>query len=376
MLGPVTWKKMQPALASYPGPTVLMGPHPAWVFAIDAAANVRPGPKYPALSPNPKQSDVEDRVIREMAHVMIQTRDKPLLAVAVSPEYVARNGYPRGDRTLATNGPISQTLQVGQEWQGVEGKRLIVGLQSGGLSPLPGGGWGWDGSVLFLTASGQGYEQGVAGWESDLQARVYADAAEKMKPLQKMLDTEVAFLIGAISAYSGVGAAVVILGNVGHFVLEHKDKLPYMQAALWAAWKLRSQLLKKMPTLFGVFAKVMEYVWPRLPAALDAKIIARLLGEMIVTGGKAVVAEGARTLLQIAMTVMKIYDELNMAVLRALPNVARNEVQAVKELIDTLRKFGVVLSEMEVKNLVAEILANQQELFGLIRELEAAVKKL
>ena len=43
----------------------------------------------------------------------------------------------------------------------------------------PDGSWGWVGTILFMTESKQGYEQGLRGWESDLMTAVYADVARR-----------------------------------------------------------------------------------------------------------------------------------------------------------------------------------------------------
>ena len=101
MLGPDTWKKMKPALDTSSAKAPIMGQTPAWVYTIDPAADFTPA-KHPAQVLSPKQSDVEDRIIKEMAKVAFEEEQNPLLPVPVSNEYLGRNGYPNGLKTLET----------------------------------------------------------------------------------------------------------------------------------------------------------------------------------------------------------------------------------------------------------------------------------
>jgi hypothetical protein len=292
MLGPDTWKKMKPALNTSSAKAPIMGPTPAWVYTIDPAADFTPA-KHPAQVLSSKQSDVEDRIIKEMAKVAFEEEQNPLLPVPVSNEYLGRNGYPNGLKTLETTGVISQTLEVGQVWQGLQGKRTIMGLNSGGVARNPDGSWGWVGTILFMTESKQGYEQGLRGWESDLMTAVYADVARSLAPIQKMLDIEVAFLMGAISGASMFGAVAMVGLSLAQWSLKNKKRIPFWIDAIDKSLDARKHLQQIAPTLEKkVQSAILSDVWASFKGSLtDPANLARFAGQLLATRGKALLTE-------------------------------------------------------------------------------------
>jgi hypothetical protein len=289
MLGPDTWKKMKPAVNSYSGQVPVVGPHPKWIYAMDPAANI-PAARHPGQIPNPKQSDAEDRIIKEWARTAVESKLHPELPVAVSNEYLGSLGYPNGLKTLRTNSNMSQTLEVGQVWQGILGKRTIVGLQYGGLTPDR---TGTDGVVLFMTESGQGYVERATAWDSDMWAAVYYKVGQSLAPLQKMLDVEVALLMGLISGVSLGGAAAIVVLSGLQWTLKNRAKFPYWSDAISAGWKLDQTLEKIAPTLEKklYWALVKDTGLTFAKSLKEPENIARFVGQLIATRGMAVFTE-------------------------------------------------------------------------------------
>lgn len=387
MLGQDTWKKMKPALPFYVGPTPGMGPHPKWVYQIDPSANVQPLPPARDVVLRPSQASSEDRVIKEMIAVTREEKDS-LLPIAVSPAYLARNGYPTGNKVLNTNGVISRFLQVGQEWKGLEGKRLIAGLSGGFYGSVVHSTMPEDGTVLFVTESGQAYEQRLTGWEEDLKARMFADTAEALKPLQKMLDVELAFLNAAQAAYN---FPLYVAVHGGAFYLEHHDKIPLYIAVAYALYKLRGLLKEKAPNLYDkvfwailkrVWGKVWDELWENPSVNLTATAIAKFVAKLIVTRGKSFFADAAKTSAEALLLLVKqltkavaVLLATNLAT-EAAKNAAKNELHTVRDIIDVLRKLGAAVSEVDLKNIAAEFQANERAIMPLLTELKENVEKL
>jgi hypothetical protein len=289
MLGPNTWKKMKPAVDSYSGKAPVVGPHPKWIYAIDRAANI-PAARHPAQVFNPKQSDVEDRVIKEMIRVGEEEKLHPELPVAVSNEYLGRNGYPSGLKTIPTTAAMSQTLEIGQVWQGISGKRTIVGLQAGGLTPDR---KGLDAFVLFMTESGQGYEERASAWDSDMWASVDHQVSKSLAPLAKMLDLEVAFLMGAISGTSMVGAVAMVGLSALQWYLQNKKKIPFWEDVITEAWHADKTLEQIAPTLEKkLFWAILKDTGVSFAKSLaEPANLARFVGQTVATRGKALFTE-------------------------------------------------------------------------------------
>jgi hypothetical protein len=385
MLGPLTWRKMKPIVASSSGQSPMAGPYPKWVYMIDPNADIPVLPRRWDVTPNPSQASKEDQFIKEMAHVAFEFHDHPMVPVAVSSPYLGRYSYPDGLKSFATGLPISGVLAVGQEWQGVAGKRLIAGLSGGMYSP----GVSY-GTVLFVTESGQGYEQSIAGWESDLQAKVWADVSDDLKPIQKMLDIELAFLNGAQAAWNFPLYAAV---HGGAFFLTHRGNIKQYSKIAGTILATRKLLKAVAPNLYSkvfdvVKNRIWNSLWDNLADNITAENLAKFLGMVIVTRGKQVYAdlcrETASVLRLIATILIRIVlllVDTGLLLARAIPNAAKNAARdelktAMTDSLGLFRKLGVELTEADLKTIAEEFQANRQAIMEKVQELEESVKGL
>jgi hypothetical protein len=385
MLGPLTWRKMKPIVASFSAKDPMAGPYPKWVYMIDPNADIPVLPKRWDVVPNPSLASNEDRFIKEMAHVSSEFQHHSMVPVAVSSPYLGRYSYPNGLKSFATGLPISQMLAVGQEWQGVAGKRLIAGLAGGMYAPGV-----TYGTVLFVTESGQGYEQQFSGWESDLQAKVWADVTDDLKPIQKMLDIELAFLNGAQAGWNFPLYAAV---HSGAFYLTHRGSIKQYSKIAGTILATRKLLKAVAPNLYSkvfdvVKSRIWSSLWDNLADNINAENLAKFLGMVIVTRGKQVYAdlcrETAGVLRLIAKYVSRIFLLLvdsGLVLVRAVPNAAKNAARdelktAMSDTLGLFRKLGVELTEADLKTIAEEFNANRQAIMEKIQELEENVKGL
>lgn len=378
MIGPDTWRKMKPALDYYFFPIHMVGPHPDWVYQIDASADINPLPPPPRM-PNPSQASSEDRVIKEMIKLIDEQKHSNGVAIAVSPQYIARQGYPLGSRFLDTSGIVSGRLEIGQEWKGIEGNRLIVGLSGGLLVRNGDGTYTLSGMVLFVTESGQAYEQTLTGWESDLWSKIYADVYEALAPIRRMLEVEIAFLNAAQAAYN---FPLYLAVHGGAFYLEHKDKIPIYIAIVYALYEMSKKLKEVAPTLYDkvfwtILKRIGDNMWDfLLRDNLTPEGIAKFLGALIVSRGKAFFAEAATGFKKALQICLKTLSTLANLLISSVKATGKNEIATIEDSINVLRKMGVVLSEIELKNVTKEFQDNEQVIMELFRELEKNVEKL
>jgi hypothetical protein len=267
----------------------------------------------------------------------------------------------------------------------VAGKRLIAGLAGGMYSP----GVSY-GTVLFVTESGQGYEQSIAGWESDLQAKVWADVSDDLKPIQKMLDVEVAFLNGAQAAWNFPLYAAV---HLGAFYLTHRDKIGRYSKVAGTLLALRALLKVVAPNLYSkvfdaIVKRIWNSLWDNLADNISAENLAKFLGMVIVTRGKQVYAdlcrETASVLRLIAIKIIRVLELLvdsGLLLARAVPNAAENAARdelktVMADTLGVFHKLGVELTEADLKTIAVEFKANRQAIMDKVQELEENVKGL
>src|ERR1051326_8076619 len=328
ILGPDTWRIMKAGLDAYFIPVKMVGPHPEWVYKIDPSANINALPPAPKM-PNPSQGSSEDRVIKEMIKLTDQQKHSNGVAIPVSPQYIARQGYPLGSSFLDTSGTISGRLEVGQEWKGIEGSRLIVGLSGGLVVRNSDGTNTLSGTVLFVTESGQGYEQTVTGWESDLWAKVYADTYRALAPIRKMLEVELAFLNAAQAAYN---FPLYVAVHGGAFYLTHKDKIPIYIKIVYVLNRMRKKLKEVAPNLYDkvfwtVLKRIADNMWDFLLRDNITPVgIAKFLGSLIVSKGKAFFAEAATGFKKALQICLKTLSTLANLFISSVMATGKNEL--------------------------------------------------
>ena len=356
MLGPLTWTKLGQAVAALQGAIQLIGPKPDW---INPKANSHKAPPPPPAKASPTAANQEDKVIEEMAKVAFQKKQDPYLAVPVSSAYAADQGYPRGVRSNPTGLPISQVLEVGQQWQGIAGPRIILGLSGSGTF----------GSVLFVTDSGQPYSQTVTGWESDMFAKLWSDVSTSMKPIKLLLDAQAAFLLGMIAATSVAAAAFVFVGSVTQWMAKNKDEMPKYIYTVEQILDIRTRMKVIAPTLWSKVVDVaIGRIFAEIPSSMskDPIIIARFAGGILVKLGRAV---WTRNLASLGPWIAAL-GEIIFAALRAVPGAVKQAVSA-EDIVEKLKAIGADVSIQEAIAIKGEVEQNGPELKRMFSTIES-----
>jgi len=356
MLGPLTWKKLGQAVAALQGAIQLVGPQPDW---ITPKADSRKAPPPPPAKASPTAVNKEDKVIEEMAKVAFQTKQNPYLAVPVSGAYAADQGYPRGVKSDPTGLPISQTLEVGQQWQGIAGTRIILGLSGGGTF----------GSVLFVTDSGQLYSQRVTGWESDMFAKNWSDVSKSMRPIKLLLDAQAAFLLGMCAATSVAAAAFVFVGSVTQWMAKNKDEMPKYIYTVEQILDIRAKMKVIAPTLWSKVVDIaINRLFAEIPSSMskDPIVIARFAGGVLVKLGRAV---WTRNLASLGPWIGAL-GEIIFAALRSVPGAVKQAVSA-EDIVEKLKAIGAEVSIQDAMAIKGEVEKNGPELKKMFSTIES-----
>lgn len=366
ILGPLTWARLKPLVDANPDKANFVGPHPAWVSSVNADVY----PQAPKSTPVPvvtvRVPSKEDLVIQEMIRVSLQTKDNHYLAVAVSKEYVAADGYPAGARSDFTGKPISQTLSVGQKWESIAGSRIIIGLSGGGS-------WG---RVLFVTDSGQAYVQHIEGWESDLFAKHWASVSDSLKPIKFLLEVEAAFLVGMCAATSVAAGAFFLTSSVTQWMLQNKDKIPKYIYAVGALLEIRSRLKAIAPTLYSKVVDVaLRQVLSEIPDAFadSPDKIARFVGGLVVKLGKIIFLRDFKSVL----SWLGVVSEIIFGAVRVVPKAGAKAVTDA-DFVESLKRAGadITLGDAEViRDEVQRQLPEVMKLFQKVQDLTSVFQE-
>jgi hypothetical protein len=358
MLGPRTWKRLGPVVAAYQDADRLTGPHPKWIFKVNSP-NVNKAPAKPAPA-TPAQPSDEDRLIQEMVRVAIQQKNDPYPPVAVSGAY-ALDQARLGVRSNPTGQPISQTLEVGQQWQGIAGPRIILGLTGSGTF----------GDVIFVTDSGQIYDQTVIGWESDMFAKLWSDVSRNLKPLKTLLDAEAAFLLGMCAATSAAAAGLVFVGSVTQWMLKNKDNMPKYIYSIDQLLDIRSRMKVIAPTLYSKVVDVaVKRIFAEIPDSLskDPIVIARFAGGMLIKLGVVIFTRNFTSLAKW----LGMLSEVIFAGVRSVPGAIKGAVSD-KDLVEKLKSIGADITLDEAFVIKEEVTRNEAELKRMFDKIEGLV---
>ena len=354
ILGPNTWAKMRSLMGAQAKKSAPIGPHPEWISKVNpqayAPARNTGGPVITA----PAAGNSEDKIIQEMVHVVMEQKADAYVAVAVSGEYAARQGFPSGVKSDFTGQPISQILAVGQQWQGIAGPRIIVGLSGGGSM----------GSVIFITDSGQAYDQGVIGWESDMYAKLWSDVSQKMAPMKTLLESEAAFLLGVVAATSPYAAGLVFTGSVTQFMLLHKEDMPKAIFAFGELAAIRTVLKSVAPTLYSkVIDIALGKILAEIPASASTNpvVIARFAGGVIakIGFGRWNALLDPKLLFTVGTALKKVFGEAFVAGLRAIPGAVKQATSS-EDLVAKLKDIGSSVTIHEAEMIKDEVAASQE----------------
>jgi hypothetical protein len=357
MLGPITWKRLGLVVAAYQDSTTFAGPNPEWIAMIHANTNRAPARPVPRAAPPVARRAEEDKLIAEMVKVARHQKNDPYLPVAVSGAY-ALDQARMGVKSKATGQPISQTLHVGEQWQGLAGPRIIVGLTFGDL--------------IFVTDSGQLYSQTFIGWESDMHAKLWSDVSKRLKPLKTFLEAEAAFLLGMCAATSLAAGALVFVGSVTQWMLQNEANMPKYIYAVDQILDIRSRLKVIAPTLYGKIVDVaIRRIFAEIPESIskDPIVIARFAGGMLVRLGVAIYTRNFTRL----MLWLGLLSEIIFAGVRGLPGAVKEAVSE-EDLVERLKEIGAQITIDEAMILKEEVLRNQAELPRMFEKIEGLVR--
>ncbi|QIG96808.1 peptidoglycan-binding domain-containing protein [Bradyrhizobium sp. 6(2017)] len=360
MLGPITWSKLGLVVAAYQDSTRFMGSNPEWIAKASANSNKAPAkPPAQLVMPVAVKAD-EDKLIDEMVKVIGRQKNDPYLPVAVSGAY-ALDQTRRGVKSNGTGQPISQTLQVGQQWQGIAGPRIIVGLTGSGTF----------GDVIFVTNSGQIYSQTVIGWESDMFAKLYSDVSRNLEPIKTLLDAEAAFLLGMCAATSAAAAGLVFVGSVTQWMLKNKDNMPKYIYSIDRLLDIRSRMKVIAPTLSSEVVDVaVKRIFAEIPDSLskDPIVIARFAGGMVMKLGVVIYTRNFTSLVKW----LGMLSEVIFAGVRSVPGAIKAAVSD-KDLVEKLKAIGADITLDEAFVIKEEVTRNEAELKRIFDKIEGLV---
>lgn len=364
MLGTKTWKKLLPKVADYKGQTNFVGLPPSWSAkyanqnAIRSPASAQNS--VPAIVQNP---DKEDEVIKEMVEVVSKQKSDMYVAIAVSGKYAAEQGFPRGVRKNYTGLPHTQWLEIGQQWNSLGGRRTIVGVSGGGAL----------GGVIFVTDSGQAYDQRVVGFESDMMAYHYVNLSKKLAPLKKFLDITTAALIGAIAAWNPAAGALIFVGTSTQWMLEHEEDMPTYIYVAERLMKARKELKEIAPTLYDkVLSIVFKKINDEIPESFseDPIVIARFIGGMLHKIGRMVYLRDMSSFFNL----LGVYLEIVFAVIRSIPGAAKIATDGdINKLTEDLKTAGAIVSLSDATKIMDEVTKNHVQIKRIFDDLDATM---
>ncbi len=383
ILGATTWKAMAPVVQSFKGAVPAGTGLPDWFTAIESPpAAAPPQATSPLRGPGSNLPEkYDDQLLKEMVEISLKMKEDPYTAYPISYKHLADES--RNTLTvMETTGLITPTLRVGQLWPGLKGgTRLILALNAYG--PKGGGG-----TVVFMTESGRLYKQAFRGWSSDYQASVWANVNESLAPILTMLEAEAKFLMGAISALHPGAAAFMIYMNTLQYIAVNKkplgeiiDVMPHVIIGL-------AFVRAYAPTLFDkVFLAAARKTLTSIPqsAVNDPKIIAFLVGQLVVNLGRLVLLRDVSPLVGIVRSVVKriavalghnaytVVIPVGVAAGKAVPAAMK---EGAMQLVKDLAAYNVTLAESDAVTILIEVSRNREQLNRVLYLLGEDLAKL
>ncbi len=285
-------------------------------------------------------------------------------------------------------------VKAGETWLGPEGKRLIIHAmeyetrEGGKLKP--------NGIVTYqqitsdtaTAREGVIYRQNREGFVTDILYAGIAHAGKKLKSTQVIIEMEMEFLLAVASANPFVFAADASL-KVAEWTAANKDNFPKWAKAISLVLTARKTLKTYAPTLWdkivdatlfaawkGTKAAVVMFgadVARNIPEGMagDTKKATKLAGSILGAIGKN--GFNARmTALKLVWTVLsKVAVKALTSVPAAIKITAADKKKAALDLVASLKKAGIALSEGDAKTIVEEVARNADEVNDAIRKLKA-----
>jgi hypothetical protein len=230
-----------------------------------------------------------------------------------------------------------------------------------------------------------------------------------------MIDVEMAFLMGAIAASSSLGFIIVVGGSLAQWAVANRKKIPVWLLVFEKVLRARDLLQQKAPTLYDkVYWAILKDVLRSFGRSLiDPVNLARLVGQLVVSFGKAALKEVFGDLLIAFKNVMEgaVEDLVEMppeleslapgeyfrqleqklsikskgqallggaggVLVRGVLHTPGHEAEKLKDVIPTLRKLGAEVSQADAAAIENEINANWKDILDVLAELAEAMKQL
>lgn len=286
------------------------------------------------------------------------------------------------------------TVKAGETWLAPEGKRLIIHAieyetrEDGKLKPNGIITYQQITSDIATAKEGVIYRQNREGFVTDILYAGIAHAGKKLKSTQVLIEMEMEFLLAVASANPFVFAADVGL-KVAEWTAKNKDNFPKWAKAISLVLAARKTLKTYAPTLWdkivdaalfaawkGTKAAVAmfgEDVARNIPDAMagDTKKITKLAGSLLGSIGKS----GFNARMTALRLVWTILSTVAMKALTSIPAAvkitAAEKKKAALDLVLSLKKAGVALTEGDAATIVEEVVKNADEVNDAIKKLKA-----
>ncbi len=258
------------------------------------------------------------------------------------------------DITEAFTVPGTGTINLGQRgvakkgdvWLDKDGgRRLILSIATG--------------QVWFIKDA-QAYIQPLEDFADDVGfAQTYAKVAPGMKVAAQLIEIEMAFLEGVITALGWPALVGVATKGVVAFVVEHRKDFPKWEAAARSVLLGRKILKTHAPTLYEMLfaAAALDFLakWKdSSPQMLSAKDTAKLVGGLFSFGATA----GFQTLLKGVLAALSLFAKGATVYAKTVgPGVAKQYAKPA-EIVATFMRLGYVVTVVSAEKMLAEYKAH------------------
>ncbi len=381
VLGVQTWRAMAPAVQAYKTVAAPAARRPDWLKFVNelpapkGAAN--PPAARPAMAAQTGES-LKDKLLKEMIETVIKMGEDPYPAYPVSYKQLA-NATQQMMLVIDPPSLMVPPIRIGQVWPGLAGgTRIVLAIQPYRTTAV----------ITFITDSGRLYQQSMKGWVKDYEASVWANVNANLAPIQTLLEVEAKFLMGMISALHPGAAAFIFAMNTMQFIAVNRQPLGKIVDVM-PDFLLGLATIKLLaPTLFErVIMAVARQTVTSIPSTIasDPKIMAFLIGQLIVTVGRLVFLRDVSPLVGIVVPVIKrvvlalgqnahkFVLPAGAAAAKAVPGALKD---AAKELAKELVKANVSLNVQDSEAIVLELYRNRDQLQKVLPQVQSSATEL
>ncbi len=282
----------------------------------------------------------------------------------------------------------SEPLSAGQAWQAVDGRRVILAVSSGAalviyLLEQPG-------DVNHLKV----FSQNGSAFYLDVKNSYVDDLARRLQPLKRLIELELALMLGFVSCLSGPAFVIVSGVSALEWVVNNWSWIRKVNDAIAVTYDVHFFLLTHAPTLYKkVIASLFHNLIDNVPNIVgnipqsiknDPKLVASAVGVFL---GKLASFENGKILwltvknrFAVALLVVSLLSGIVIAAIKAVPGAivltGKEKLENAAEIVRHLRSQGVSITDSEALEIVEEILANPQLLKAHLEKLEAAFEQI